>query len=73
MTSHTLRDLRRCAGLTQPALARRVPCHWRTVQDWERGVIPLSPAARTLLLDVFDGVVAERRQVQKVLRQWRPA
>jgi len=38
MTPDELRDWRKQRGLSQRGLADFLGCHWRTVQDMERGV-----------------------------------
>lgn len=44
-----LRELREAGGWTQTELARELRRSLRTVQGWERGEVPVDPAALRLL------------------------
>lgn len=54
----TLREIREQRGLSQKQLAMLVGVHWRTIQDWEKGVVPrpiyLRELAKTLHIPADD-------------------
>ena len=49
MTGPQFAAARRKAGLTQVEVAALVHRHWRTVQDWELGTLPVDPGSLELL------------------------
>ena len=65
----TLKEARTSAKLSQPALAEALGVHFRTVQNWEKGVtsIPTSvlPALEQLFCESCD--VVPREEYEKVV------
>ena len=54
----TLREARTSAKLSQPALAEALGVHFRTVQNWEKGVTSI-PTSVSLALDKLFGETQE--------------
>lgn len=50
----TLKEARASAKLSQPALAKALGVHFRTVQNWEKGATPI-PTSVSLALDTLFG------------------
>lgn len=54
----TLKEARTSAKLSQPALAEALGVHFRTVQNWEKGVTSI-PTSVSLALDKLFGETQE--------------
>lgn len=51
-SKEALREARTAAKLSQPTLAKALGVHFRTVQNWEKGVTPI-PISVSLALDIL--------------------
>ena len=68
-TKDTLKESRIAAKLSQPALAESLGVHFRTVQNWEKGMTPI-PASVLPALDKLFGEaqdVVPREEYDKVV------